>query len=551
MLSLTRATESTSTPPAKFRINTDIFRSVFAARDQEVFRTFTDLGISVGADSKLSDLTASLVPSTGEVSNFDFDLSLQADNMGASSKNVGYRGTGKYDGAEFSFSGPISEFQIRYALGNKYNHDQEYDALVFSEQPSTLTINTSDIKVEGADLSDEAKAEVMTALKNHLEQMKKDIQDAKPELIEKFPMDLAIPYVFMFYTTQFAQNVKFEGKYIEFHFSLEHMNLLRKQQIKLLKKLDSEFYKETNARGEEMLAQLYIDDNFYNSFFSLITTIDKMYSLREFSKPYPNAAAAMAMLTTNTLGAVMPQFVEEYGRDRKLDVVFSPSHDLFTDGIKTAKPSGIYMDKNGNFKAQINIPAQINIEDSFGQWEPIRNIYITLVAKGKVQMDATDPDDVLINLTPKSVEMSQLVIKKGNEEVPMEQMMVQSMANIQLESLKKFFKTMPGHINTLLTRIPQEVKCFGFSITDFDIAFKKSQMQWTVYQKPFDNSNLTETCAKFWQKIRDHQSSLLKDLESQENPVKRAMGLMDGKGNKDFDKLTSAFSSKGSRKDEL
>jgi hypothetical protein len=53
--------------------------------------------------------------------------------MGASSKNVGYKGTGKYDGAEFSFSGPITEFQIRYALGNKYNHDQDYEALVFTE----------------------------------------------------------------------------------------------------------------------------------------------------------------------------------------------------------------------------------------------------------------------------------------------------------------------------------------------------------------------------------------------------------------------------------
>jgi len=36
---------------------------------------------------------------------------------------------------------------------------------------------------------------------DNLTKIKKDIQDAKKELISGFPMDLAVPFVFMFYAT--------------------------------------------------------------------------------------------------------------------------------------------------------------------------------------------------------------------------------------------------------------------------------------------------------------------------------------------------------------
>lgn len=84
------------------------------------------------------------------------------------------------------------------------------------------------------------------------------------------------------------------------------MNLLKKSQAKQLKKVESEFYKETNVKGEEMLAQLYLDDNFFNSFFSVFTTIEKMFSARDLAKPYPASKPLLDMLTTSTIGAVMP-----------------------------------------------------------------------------------------------------------------------------------------------------------------------------------------------------------------------------------------------------
>ena len=87
-------------------------------------------------------------------------------------------------------------------------------------------------------------------------------------------MDLAVPYVFMFYATQFAQEVKFENNYIELHFSFEHFKLLKKKQQKMLKPIQSDFFDDFNKDGEAMLFQSVIDDNMFNSFTSVLTTVD-------------------------------------------------------------------------------------------------------------------------------------------------------------------------------------------------------------------------------------------------------------------------------------
>ena len=71
---------------------------------------------------------------------------------------------------------------------------------------------------------------------------------------------------------------------------------------------------------------------------------------------YPTYAKFVTHLTTTTIGAVMPQYIEEFGEDKNIDIVFSPSHELFSDGVPGIKPSGIYMDKSGNWKIQANIP---------------------------------------------------------------------------------------------------------------------------------------------------------------------------------------------------
>lgn len=64
---------------------------------------------------------------------------------------------------------------------------------------------------------------------------------------------------------------------------------------------------------------------------------------------------------------------------------------MFQEGIPNSRMSGIYMDKNGNWKILVNINAQVNVEKMPGVFEDIRNIYITLVAKFKWKTDDTNP----------------------------------------------------------------------------------------------------------------------------------------------------------------
>ena len=103
-------------------------------------------------------------------------------------------------------------------------------------------------------------------------------------------------------------------------------------------------------------------------------------------------------------------------------------------------------------------------------------------------------------------------VMKGNEEMEMEQMMIQSMVNIQLEQAKKMFKEVPGRVNTLLKRFPPELECYGFKVSDLDIHYKKSQMQFSAYYKEVKEVD-EEMCEEFHKKLNDHHEEILKQLK--------------------------------------
>jgi hypothetical protein len=47
--------------------------------------------------------------------------------------------------------------------------------------------------------------------------------------------------------------------------------------------------------------------------------------------------------------------------------------------------TGVYIDKNGNWKFQTNLVAYVNVEKSAGRWESVRSIYLTIVFKLKMR----------------------------------------------------------------------------------------------------------------------------------------------------------------------
>ena len=174
--------------------------------------------------------------------------------MGAETTKLKVEGAGRYDGADFTFRMPINLMKFKYHLGSRYNSDMEYDALVFEEDPFVVDVSDSGLVVTGVDLPAEARQELLGLFTKRCQSFKKEAQSANKDVVKMFPMDTMVPFVFMFYATQFSESVKFGEKYVELGFSFDKLNMLLPKQKKLLKAIKGDFYKETNSQGQDALA---------------------------------------------------------------------------------------------------------------------------------------------------------------------------------------------------------------------------------------------------------------------------------------------------------
>ena len=68
------------------------------------------------------------------------------------------------------------------------------------------------------------------------------------------------------------------------------------------------------------------------------------------------------MLTTATVGMLLPAFKEEFGDSKPIDLIGTLSQSFISDKVDNVAPSGISIDKNGNLKLNINAGAQIIVE---------------------------------------------------------------------------------------------------------------------------------------------------------------------------------------------
>lgn len=68
-----------------------------------------------------------------------------------------------------------------------------------------------------------------------------------------------------------------------------------------------------------------IDDNLFNSLTSVFTSVEKSFKARELMKLNPNLQPFLSMMSTSTLAPVLPDFVEDYGENKRLDVKVSLS----------------------------------------------------------------------------------------------------------------------------------------------------------------------------------------------------------------------------------
>jgi hypothetical protein len=104
--------------------------------------------------------------------------------------------------------------------------------------------------------------------------------------------------------------------------------------------------------------------------------IDTMYSVRELLALDPRLVMMRQLLTTTTIGMAIPQFKEEYGEGRPIDIVLTPSHEFMTNGLGNVNPTSVSIDANGNFNVVANLGAQIIVTNEDGEQEEARALYI-------------------------------------------------------------------------------------------------------------------------------------------------------------------------------
>jgi len=73
----------TAQSPVRFKINTEVLKSIISRRDEEIFKVFENTEIATDDLENFSSIKFSLEPTEGEVEDFDFDITISKDVLAA------------------------------------------------------------------------------------------------------------------------------------------------------------------------------------------------------------------------------------------------------------------------------------------------------------------------------------------------------------------------------------------------------------------------------------------------------------------------------------
>ena len=190
-------------------------------------------------------------------------------------------------------------------------------------------------------------------------------------------------------------------------------------------------------------------------------------------------------MNTTTLEEPLPALIEEFGPEKKVDVILTHVSSEFDKGIPESDLSGLFFEKSGLMKAKINLAAKITVEKEAGskKFEPVRDMYLTLQVKAKAKTDNKDKSKKIFSILPRSAEVVQMKLfeiqdsnsKEEPEELMTEATTLQSYLNLGLVELTKPF--IKEHGVDTFRGIPPANKyshCLGIALTDFDLIFQKS-----------------------------------------------------------------------------
>lgn len=185
----------------------------------------------------------------------------------------------------------------------------------------------------------------------------------------------------------------------------------------MLKEIDTKFSKP-NIGEDPKGIQIILDENAINSYLLEFVMIDQSISVSEYFALDQRTRSILTEMTTDNLGIVMPDILEEFGPGLRFDIMLSMSHTLMRDKIDNQRMTGFNIDKNGNFRFTLNFYSQILVQDKQNKrgWINAREVFLGLTLKGKAIIKETSPGEKILIILPKSAEASTVKILKSNGE---------------------------------------------------------------------------------------------------------------------------------------
>jgi len=146
------------------------------------------------------------------------------------------------------------------------------------------------------------------------------------------------------------------------------------------------------------------------------TTHPGIFSLREQLISDKKTRHLVKEMTTDSLGLAYPDFLDTYGKGKRIEVFLTFDHLKLEEMLPDAKKSGMIIEKNGTIKVNFGLSGVLNVENNPIEqpnvWEPVWDFAFMVSAKAKVSFKRDKKTGVKkIRAEYRSAEIDQILIK--------------------------------------------------------------------------------------------------------------------------------------------
>jgi hypothetical protein len=349
-----------------------------------------------------------------------------------------------------------------------------------------------------AAVDDATRQQVQSAAEELIRKQYDKIWNGDKDSLSQLPVESLAPILILKHMSALATFMDLAPDHIEVGYDPELGFSRGKPSAKkqaLLAEIDSQF-----SEGD-FAFQFLIDANFINTYLLEFIMVEESFSLEKYLSYNPKTAPMAKAMNTRIFSTILPDIEKLYGAKR-FDVMLSMSHTLIGQNLENAKITGFSLDKNGNFRVNLNLFAQVLVDTTGNKnWVMVREIYIGLTYKGKFVQKEKDGANYLL-IVHKQAEVSGVkILDEKSEEMVVEQMMITSGLNVQFEQM---LSKMPPKVFPLSAPAsPEELDCLGFRLTEINVDFKKGYGELNYGYENVSNPRDPKKCEEFMNALRN------------------------------------------------